>query len=50
MTQQQLLRTMCVMRTVLIVATLSMGALRIMWRVFSASDPLGFGEEWTADE
>jgi hypothetical protein len=38
------------MRTVLIVATLSMAALRIMWRALSQSDPLGAGEEWTADE
>ena len=38
------------MRTVLIVATVAMGALRIVWRAFSPSDPLGSGEEWTADE
>jgi hypothetical protein len=38
------------MRTVVIVATVAMGALRMMWRVISPSDPLGSGEEWTADE
>lgn len=42
--------TMRVMRTVLIVAIVAMGALRIMWRAVSAADPLGSGEEWTADE
>jgi hypothetical protein len=41
---------MAVMRTVVIVATVAMGALRIMWRAFSPSDALGSGEEWTADE
>jgi hypothetical protein len=35
---------------VLIVATVAMGALRIVWRALSASDHLGSGEEWTADE
>ena len=50
MTRSAFLRTMCVMRTVVIVATVAMGALRIMWRAISAADPLGSGEEWTADE
>jgi len=38
------------MGTVVIVATVAIGALRIMWRAISPSDPLGSGEEWTADE
>jgi len=38
------------MRTVVIVATVAMGALRIIWRAISPNDPLGSGEEWTADE
>ena len=50
MTQPAPLETMCVMRVVLIVATVAMGALRIMWRAMSPSDPLRSGEEWFADE
>ena len=50
MTQPTVLGTMASIRTVLIVATLSIGALRIMWRALSPADPLGSGEEWTADE
>jgi hypothetical protein len=38
------------MRTVVIFATLSFGALRVMWRAISPADPLGSGLEWTADE
>lgn len=49
MTQLTVLRTICVMRTVVIVATVAMGALRIMWRALRL-DPIGSGEEWTADE
>jgi hypothetical protein len=41
---------MCRMQTVVILATVAMGALRIMWRTLSPADPLGSGEEWTADE
>jgi hypothetical protein len=44
------LGTLSGMRTVVNVATVAMGALRIMWRALSPSDPLGSGEEWTADE
>jgi hypothetical protein len=43
-------RTMEVMRTVVIFATLSFGALRVMWRAISPADPLGYAMEWTADE
>jgi hypothetical protein len=50
MTRPALLRNMCVMRNLVIAATVAMGALRIMWRALSPSDPLGSGEEWTADE
>lgn len=50
MTQPTVLGTLSGMRTVVIVATVAMGALRIMWRALSPSDPLGSGEEWTADE
>jgi hypothetical protein len=50
MTQPAQPERMCVMRTMLIVATVAMAALRIMWHAFSPSDPLGSGEEWTADE
>ena len=50
MTQAALHETMCVMRTAVIVATVAIGALRIMWRALSPADPLGSGEEWTADE
>jgi hypothetical protein len=38
------------MRTVVILATLSFGALRVMWRAINPTDPLGSGLEWTADE
>jgi hypothetical protein len=38
------------MRTVVIFATLSFGALRVMWRGIKPADPLGSGLEWTADE
>lgn len=38
------------MRNLVIVATVAMGALRIIWRVLSPADPLGSGEDWTADE
>jgi hypothetical protein len=50
MTPPALLRNMYVMRNLVIVATVAMGALRIMWRALSPSDPLGSEEEWTADE
>jgi hypothetical protein len=50
MTQPTGFGTMASMRTLVIVATLSIGALRIMWRSLSPSDPLGSREEWTADE
>jgi hypothetical protein len=50
MTQSTVHGTMAGMRTVVIVATLSIGALRIMWRALSPADVLGSGEEWTADE
>jgi hypothetical protein len=50
MTRRGLLRSMARMRTVVIFATLSFGALRVMWRVISPADPLGSGPEWTADE
>jgi hypothetical protein len=38
------------MRTVVILATVAMGALRLMWRVLSPPDAPGFVTEWTADE
>ena len=38
------------MKAVVILATLSFGALRVMWRALSPGDPLGSGVEWTADE
>ena len=50
MTHPALLRIMCVMRNLVIAATVAMGALRIMWRAINPADPLGYGEEWTADE
>jgi hypothetical protein len=50
MTQPVHLRSMRVMRNLVIAATVAMGALRIMWRALSPSDPLGSGEEWIADE
>jgi hypothetical protein len=42
--------TMSSMRTVVIVATVAMDALRIMWRAFNSADALGSAEKWTADE
>jgi hypothetical protein len=50
MTRPPVLRIMCVMRNLVIAATVAMGALRIMWRAINPADPLGSGEEWTADE
>jgi hypothetical protein len=50
MTRRVLLRRMAHMRTVVIFATISFGALRVMWRAISPGDPLGSGPEWTADE
>jgi len=50
MRKPELLRRMGAMRTVVIVATVAMAALRIVWRAFNPADPLGSGEEWTADE
>jgi hypothetical protein len=38
------------MRTVVSLATLSFGALRVMWRAFNPADPIGSGQEWTAYE
>jgi hypothetical protein len=38
------------MRTVVILATLSFGALRVMWRAINPFDRLGSRQEWTADE
>jgi hypothetical protein len=38
------------MRTVVIVATLSIGAFRFMWRAVSPTKPLDVAGEWTADE
>jgi hypothetical protein len=38
------------MRAVVILATISFGALRVMWRALNPADPLGSGPEWTADE
>ena len=50
MTRSSPLRRMGRMRTVVILATLSFGALRVMWRALSQSDPPGYRIEWTADE
>lgn len=44
------LRRMAGMRTVVILATLSFGAVRIMLRALNPADPRGSGMEWTADE
>jgi hypothetical protein len=41
--------TMSSMRTVLIVATVAIGAVRIMWRAFSPPR-IALPEEWAADE
>jgi hypothetical protein len=50
MTRTRPLRRMAGMKAVVILATLSFGALRVMWRALSPGDPLGSGVEWTADE
>jgi hypothetical protein len=50
MTPRGPLRRMARMRTVVILATLSFGALRVMWRAINPSDRLGSRQEWTADE
>jgi len=50
MTRGRPLRRMAGMRTVVILATLSFGALRFMLRALNPADPLGSGMEWTADE
>jgi hypothetical protein len=50
MTHRATVRRMAGMRTVVILATISFGALRVMWRALSPADPLGSGAEWTADE
>ena len=38
------------MRTVVILATLSIGAIRIMWRALSPAEQHSSPAEWTADE
>jgi hypothetical protein len=38
------------MRTVVIVATVAIGAIRIMWRALTPAAPIEFATEWTADE
>jgi hypothetical protein len=38
------------MRTVVILATISIGAIRIMWRAFGPAEPHRAPVEWTADE
>jgi hypothetical protein len=38
------------MRTVLIVATVAIGAMRLMWRRLGPPVPLESFMEWTADE
>jgi hypothetical protein len=38
------------MRTVLIVATVAIGAMRLMWRRLGPPVPLESATEWTADE
>jgi hypothetical protein len=50
MTRRRRLRRMAGMRAVVILATISFGALRVMWRALNPADPLGSGPEWTADE
>jgi hypothetical protein len=50
MTGRAFLRTMCVVRNLVIAATVAIGALRIMWRALNSADRLGSVEEWTADE
>jgi hypothetical protein len=50
MTHPRQVRRMTAMRTVVILATLSFGAFRVMWRALNPADPLGSGPEWTADE
>jgi hypothetical protein len=38
------------MRTLVIVATVAVGAVQIMWRAFNPSRPIESATEWTADE
>jgi hypothetical protein len=38
------------MRTLLIMATVAIGAVHIVWRAFSPSRAIDFAAEWTADE
>jgi len=38
------------MRTLVIVATVAVGAVQIVWRAFNPSKPIDPAIEWTADE
>ena len=38
------------MRTLVIVATVAVGAVQIVWRAFNPSKPIEYATEWTADE
>ena len=48
MTPRSLVRIMSDMYTVVIMATVAVGAFRLIWRAFSPPEPEA--EEWTADE
>jgi hypothetical protein len=38
------------MRNMVIIAIVAFGAVRIAWRMLSASQPPAFATEWAADE
>jgi hypothetical protein len=41
---------MAIMRTVVIVATVAMGAAQLIWRVMRPPKQPALAQEWTADE
>jgi hypothetical protein len=38
------------MRTMVILATVAIGAMRLVWRALGPAQPLESATEWTADE
>lgn len=50
MTRAQGFRKMFSMRTLVILATVAIGAVHILWRSWSPPKPIEFATEWTADE
>lgn len=50
MTQPPRLRRMHRMRTLVIMATVAIGAVHIMWRAFNPAKRMELATEWTADE